>query len=265
MSNIEIQADMMGEITKIGEHDIHPFANIVTIDEDVSLLADSIKRTGLRHPIITYKGRVLDGRRRILACGSIGIEPAINDIGIDKELSDKELYEIVLAENNRRNLSATQRAIVAARETIKGNHKRTLYTVGNDYAKNVWGVGANTFNDAKKLVRDYPAFASELFDGNSVEIEKKSYRGVAGVLTALKAMERKSADTDSNPQLTNFKYHVGKNIAFGYSQGLDPDDMKKAFDNQLDKEMKHIKSDETKADETKENEEFYNEIMKDEK
>ena len=242
MSNIEIKTDVMGEITKIGEYDIHPYANIVTIDENVSLLADSIKRTGLRHSIITYKGRVLDGRRRILACGSLGIKPAINDIGIDKEIGDKELYEIVLAENNRRNLSATQRAIVAAKETIKGNHRQTSYTVGNDYAKNVWGVGANTFNDAKKLVRDYPGFASELFDGKSVEIEKKSYRGVAGVLAALRAMERRSADTDANPQLTEFIYHVGKHIAFGYSHGLDLEDMKKAFDNQLKKEMKLIKS-----------------------
>lgn len=77
-------------------------------------LKDSIARHGgLRIPIrITAAGEVLDGRHRLAACVELGIEPALEVC----DGSESEFVELVIDGNERRrHLSASQRALVAAR------------------------------------------------------------------------------------------------------------------------------------------------------
>jgi hypothetical protein len=63
-------------------------------------------------PIIRYQGLVLDGRNRLLACERAGVEPTFTDY----EGDDAGARALVISLNvQRRDLSAGQRAVVAAR------------------------------------------------------------------------------------------------------------------------------------------------------
>jgi hypothetical protein len=49
----------------------HPYADLFPMMSTAELeaLTADIAANGLRHPIVRYKGMVLDGRNRLLACG----------------------------------------------------------------------------------------------------------------------------------------------------------------------------------------------------
>lgn len=90
---------------------IHEAADIFPLDESsIESLGADIKEHGLLCPIELIDGKILDGRRRFLACKSIGVKPDFVDVKPD----DPVAY--VLSLNlHRRHLSETQRAMVAAR------------------------------------------------------------------------------------------------------------------------------------------------------
>jgi N6-adenosine-specific RNA methylase IME4 len=92
-------------------------ANLFPLLEDdafAALVAD-IKRQGLLHPIITLDGSILDGRNRYQACIVADIEPQF----IPFTGSDPLAY-VISANLQRRHLTESQRAMVAARlETMK--------------------------------------------------------------------------------------------------------------------------------------------------
>lgn len=92
----------------------HPYADLfpmMTADE-LEALATDVAEHGLRHPIVRYGGKVLDGRNRLLACKRAGVEPTF----ADHEGDDASALALVISLNTqRRDLTAAQRAIVAAR------------------------------------------------------------------------------------------------------------------------------------------------------
>ena len=85
--------------------------------EDYERFKDDIARNGLRSPIVLSGGKILDGRNRYRACLALGIEPEF----VEFEGGDDEQREFVISENiNRRHLTESQRAMIAARLCIKG-------------------------------------------------------------------------------------------------------------------------------------------------
>src|SRR4051794_33315386 len=44
-------------------------------ESELRELAEDIKFRGLLHPVITWKGQILDGRNRLAACERAGVEP----------------------------------------------------------------------------------------------------------------------------------------------------------------------------------------------
>ena len=78
-------------------------------DEDIFDLQTDIEQNGLLHPIITYDGMILDGRHRLMACRAAGVEPRFEEVSCDP-------LSLVLSANlHRRQLTSSQRAIVAAK------------------------------------------------------------------------------------------------------------------------------------------------------
>jgi hypothetical protein len=93
--------------------EIHPAAEIfppMSDSEYAALLAD-MRVNGQTHPIITWKGMVIDGRNRLRACRELGIEPKV------QEWDGKgSLFAFILSANLvRRHLDESQRAMVAAK------------------------------------------------------------------------------------------------------------------------------------------------------
>jgi ParB-like chromosome segregation protein Spo0J len=92
----------------------HPLSAIYPAHEGEPLdkLAASIKKCGLRHPIVVFKGWVLDGWRRSLACLKAGVEPVFIEF-VGTELEAAEFVEIENA--HRRHMGVGDVALTAAR------------------------------------------------------------------------------------------------------------------------------------------------------
>jgi DNA modification methylase len=83
-------------------------------DEFRALVAD-IKANGLREPVWTHDGKVIDGRNRIRACQEIGILPATREW-----LGGGSLVALVVSLNlHRRHLNEDQRKHIAADVAIR--------------------------------------------------------------------------------------------------------------------------------------------------
>ena len=91
--------------------EFHDAANIFPLDEDhIGELAEDVKANGLLCPIELLDGKVIDGRRRWMACEKAGIEPDL----VEVDPPDPVAY--VLSLNlHRRQLTPSQRSMVAAR------------------------------------------------------------------------------------------------------------------------------------------------------
>lgn len=75
-------------------------------DDVLADMAEDIKKYGLNEPIIVYKGQILDGRNRYLACRMAGVEPTF------KEYTGDEPLSFVVSKNlMRRHLTPSQRAL----------------------------------------------------------------------------------------------------------------------------------------------------------
>jgi ParB-like chromosome segregation protein Spo0J len=86
----------------------HPSANVfplMTGSEFDELVAD-IERRGLRVPIVTHKGQIIDGRNRARACAKAGVKPRYEEFtGTDEEV-DRAIASLNI---HRRHLKPEQR------------------------------------------------------------------------------------------------------------------------------------------------------------
>ena len=90
----------------------HPLAEIFPLprEDELRAMADDIADHGLREPIVTLEGQILDGRCRYLACKMAGVEPRF------ESHDGVEPIAYVMSRNfHRRHLTHRQRAMVAAR------------------------------------------------------------------------------------------------------------------------------------------------------
>jgi ParB-like chromosome segregation protein Spo0J len=107
----------------------HPLAEIFPLLEEGHLqeLAADIRDHGLRQPIVTYQGLVLDGRNRLAACEIAGVEPRFEEFAGDNPLS--YVISLNLA---RRHLTDSQRAMIAARiANVRQGERRDLQHSAN--------------------------------------------------------------------------------------------------------------------------------------
>lgn len=88
----------------------HKLANIFPLmqDSEIEELAKDIKINGLEESIVTFEGKILDGRNRFLACEKAGVQPEFYEYAG----SDPLAYVISL-NLHRRHLTVSQRAAIA--------------------------------------------------------------------------------------------------------------------------------------------------------
>lgn len=96
--------------------EFHEYANIfpmMTPEEHAGIVADMQANgfNGERWPIVTYQGKILDGRNRWRASQSAGVKPVFVEFKGD----DEAALKFVKQSNERRNLKPDQRVLMGAR------------------------------------------------------------------------------------------------------------------------------------------------------
>ena len=93
--------------------DFHEAANIFPLDEEhIAELAKDIKKHGLLTPIETLKGKIIDGRRRFLACKKAKVKPDFVDV---TSLVEDPISYVLSGNLHRRHLTVSQAAMCAQR------------------------------------------------------------------------------------------------------------------------------------------------------
>jgi ParB-like chromosome segregation protein Spo0J len=107
--------------------EVHPAANIFPMIKGTAFkeLVDDIRENGINEPVVFWKGKLLDGRNRSMACLEIGIDPLDHAIDIDPE-TDPVAF-VLSANLYRRHLNETERESVATKVAglSKGDNQHT--------------------------------------------------------------------------------------------------------------------------------------------
>lgn len=96
---------------------IHPAANFLPMLDGAELqaLSDDIRANGQREPCVMFRGQLLDGRNRWLACDRAGVTPLSREFGSRPSDGSDPVGAVISWNLHRRHLSESQRAMVAAR------------------------------------------------------------------------------------------------------------------------------------------------------
>lgn len=174
----------------MGTLKVHPAAELLppmAADEYAALLAD-VRANGVREPIVVLKGdgRLLDGRHRLKAAEEAGVECPRREVETDSPVG------YVLSTLHRRNLTASQRSVIAAKalpmieeeakkrlvtstggKAPKPRSKQTEQAMANlpqaatsrDQAAKITGVSGRSVQDAKQVIKKAPALARKVESG----------------------------------------------------------------------------------------------------
>jgi hypothetical protein len=160
----------MTDFTKLTPHRLADLLPPMSEDE-FNALREDIKANGLRVPIVTYAGQVLDGRHRHKAATEIKIALTEKDFVEFKPTGSDSPLKFVISQNvNRRHLSESQRAIIAA-ELANGRHggdrsKGSIDTLTEERAAKLLNVGEASVQRAKKVLSGAPALAAAVRSGS---------------------------------------------------------------------------------------------------
>jgi len=175
----------------------HPAANIFPLNTDgpeFKAFAESIKARGLDHPIVLYEGKILDGRRRYLACQKAGVEPKF----VDWDGKGSPVDYVFSANALRRHLTPGQ-LVVAVLKALpfyqkeakdrqrlsKGRGQKgaqpcaTLTGKATEWAANKVGVSPRMVEMAKKLQEVEPKLIAEIEAGRTTVNEAYEVAGAA--------------------------------------------------------------------------------------
>lgn len=139
--------------------EFHPVADIFPMmpKDAFEELKSDIEANGLEVDIVTYKGKILDGRNRAKACDKLGIKArSVEYVGPD----DKLLEYVISMNLKRRHLDTSQRAMVGARiATMKhgGDRKSKNFQAGKSAldqstAAKILTVDPTTLRQAQRVI-----------------------------------------------------------------------------------------------------------------
>ena len=138
-------------------------------------LALSIKTDGFdpKYPILTWKGKIIDGRHRYLAAQQANVEPTYRNLSDEASL-DTALVEVTKANMLRRSLTVVEKAIVAEkmanlahggdRTSEQGVNKRLDLVSIDDAAKQL-NVSQTSVDRIRNLRNNHPETYEQLEKG----------------------------------------------------------------------------------------------------
>lgn len=163
-------------------YDIDPLANIVPLANEKEQLAlmEDIKKNGQREPAVLWRGKLVDGRCRQLACIALNIELLVRTL--DDELSREEVALIVKSLNTRRNLTITQKCVSAyIAQEVNG--------MSNEEVARQWAIPLGTYKNVRYVCGKRPEYVQPLFNGLSVKIVDVS-KGCAVTTNKINSLAR---------------------------------------------------------------------------
>ena len=134
----------------------YPFSDLVYLfpcmsPQEFDALVTSIRERGLLEAIVVWRGEIIDGLHRALACLKAGVEPAYRVLP-----DDADPLEFVLAKNgDRRDMSISQRAVSACKLSMWSTRGRPRKEDGTgDQASRCYtqGEAAKRLGVSRRLV-----------------------------------------------------------------------------------------------------------------
>lgn len=145
--------------------EFHPVCAVFDMmeGEEFKALVSDIREHGLIEPILTYQGKIIDGRNRYQACIHTGIEPRFQEWK-----GDESLFSLVVSLNlHRRHLGPISKSSVLKKvceergvRMGKGGDRKSTATVAVDTAESV----AESLGMKPRTARYYIALSKELED-----------------------------------------------------------------------------------------------------
>lgn len=142
---------------------INELANIVAMANEAEQLAltKDIANNGQEDPIVLWRGEIVDGRCRQLACISLDLELKTRELA--DNLSRDEVAAIVKSLNTRRNLTTTQKVVSAYKQQLRTGEINT--TIAEQ-----WAISLGSLKNCKYLAAKQPELIEPLFSGKSVKV-----------------------------------------------------------------------------------------------
>lgn len=192
---------------------------MATEAEQAVLTAD-INEHEQRDAIVLWRGEVVDGRCRQKALTTLGKHILYKEL--DDKLTEDEVKIFVKSVNTRRNLTPTQKVMIACRESM-GTTARPLMVIAKS-----WGISKEILGNARFIARENPSWAEILFNGGSVEIidsngRPKLTNKVTTIYAYLKKLSE-SVEEDSQyawQEDTYIKTQAGKEWYYSQVSSLD--------------------------------------------
>lgn len=142
---------------KIGDYETHPIADAFPLlqGEEFERLKQDIKDNGLvDRELVTFKGKLLDGRNRLRACLELG--KAIGTKPKFREHDGDPIALVMSANYHRRQMTISQRAIVACRlAELRQGRPKTRNVAGyltQAAAAQLLGVSERAVQDARTVL-----------------------------------------------------------------------------------------------------------------
>lgn len=135
-------------------------------DAEQAVLTADIKDNEQRDPIILWRGSVVDGRCRQKALTALGKYILYREL--DDKLTEDEVKIFVKSVNTRRNLTPTQKIMVACKESLRVEESRAVPVIAKS-----WGIGKDVLFNARFIAKERPDMIEPLFNGEAVVIKDK--------------------------------------------------------------------------------------------
>ncbi len=168
----------------------------MALPNEQAALNKDIFENGQREPIVLWHGKIVDGRCRQNAIKTMGLS-RIDYKELDDNLSEDDVKIYVKSVNTRRNLTMTQKIIIACKESLKPNSASV-----NEIAKQ-WGISFATLKNARYIAKMRPQFIEPLFNGKSVVITgsdgiEKDSNKVSTIYASIKREEENSKEDEQH-------------------------------------------------------------------
>ena len=122
-------------------------------EQEFAELKEDIRVNGLQMPILTFAGKVVDGRHRLRACTELGIFPRFEEM---QAANDSIVQAVVSINLHRRHLTESQRALIAARlsNSFVGSNQHTAGAVSQQKVASELGISVDSVLRGKKVLKN---------------------------------------------------------------------------------------------------------------